>query len=119
MGDDINNLAQMAEPAELAHRAVELLEEAVLGALYEFALERRGFVRTGEIAGRLGLLLQTPNGRSYAGTVVLAICRRLQQAQRVVQGRPSGATRPTEGTGWQLRAGELQARMGSGGRTYR
>ena len=73
--------SQTVQAHALVQDAIRQLEEAVLQALFQLALENESYVRTAVIAERLGLIeqLPCPRGSTYAPTVVLAICRRLQQ----------------------------------------
>ena len=97
-----------------ARQAILLLEDAVLQALYQLALEGRPYVRTSTIANLLELhgQLQGPRGSTYASTFVLAICRRLHQRGRVRMGRPADAVHHGDKTtGWMIGAGEYQRRQ--------
>ena len=95
-------------------QAILLLEDAVLRALHQLALERQSYVRTATIAERLELQEQLPGPRNstYAATVVLAICRRLHRRGLVKIGRPEGATHHGDKTtGWMIGAGEYDRRQ--------
>ncbi len=97
-----------------SEHAVHLLEDAVLRTLHQFAVEKRSYVRTAVIAGRLELQEQLPGPRNstYASTVVLAICRRLHHRGLVKIGRPEGATHHGDKTtGWMIGAGEYRRRQ--------
>jgi len=100
----------------IAQQAIRLLEEAVLDALYQLALEERSYVRTATIAGLLELQgqLQGPRGSNYASTVVLAICRRLHHRGLVRMGRPENAIHHSDKTtGWMIGQGEYRRRQGA------
>ncbi len=97
-----------------SEHALRLLEDAVLRALHQLALEGQAFVRTAVIAERLGLPEQLPGPRNstYASTVVLAICRRLHHRGLVRIGKPEGvAQRVDKTTGWMIGSGEYQRRQ--------
>ena len=105
------NLLQAQRQSE---HAVRLLEDAVLRALHQLALEKQSYVRTAVIAGRLELQEQLPGPRNstYAATVVLAICRRLHERGLVKIGRPEGANHHGDKTtGWMIGNGEYQRRQ--------
>ncbi len=107
----IPNLLQAQRQSE---RAVRLLEDAVLRALHQLALEEETYVRTAVIASRLQLQDQLPGPRNstYASTVVLAICRRLHHRGLVKIGRPEGANHHGDKTtGWMIGNGEYQRRQ--------
>ena len=91
------NLLQAQRQSE---HAVHLLEDAVLRALHQLALEKQSYVRTAVIANRLELPEQLPGPRNstYASTVVLAICRRLHDRGLVKVGRGEGAAHHNDKT---------------------
>ena len=105
---------EQRSPEALASDAMRRLEEAVLRALYQLALEGRSYVRTAVIAERLGLLEQQPEprGNVHAANIVLAVCRRLNHRGRVKNGQPEGRVHHSDKTtGWMIGQGEYRRRQ--------